>query len=173
MQRSPIVYFLFFASGITALIYEIVWTRMLTLVFGHTVFSVSVVLASFMAGLGLGSYLFGSAADRLSSSSSALRVYGWIEVLIFASGALLSLLFADFAYVYSLLHSVIPESPPLQNLLKVLFSFILMLVPTTFMGATLPLISKYCVTDDKRIGTQISLLYALNTLGAAFGCLLA
>ncbi|MDC1122510.1 fused MFS/spermidine synthase [Nitrospinaceae bacterium] len=172
MQRSPIVYFLFFASGITALIYEIVWTRMLTLVFGHTVFSVSVVLAAFMAGLGLGSYLFGYAADRLSSSSSALRVYGWIEVLIFASSALLSLLFADFAYVYSLLHSVIPESPPLHNLLKVLFSFILMLVPTTFMGATLPLISKYCVTDDKRIGTQISLLYALNTLGATCGCFL-
>ena len=93
MQRSPIVYFLFFASGVTALIYEIVWTRMLTLVFGHTVFSVSVVLAAFMAGLGLGSYLFGYAADRLSSSSSALRVYGWIEVLIFASGALLSLLY--------------------------------------------------------------------------------
>jgi spermidine synthase len=172
MQRSPIVYFLFFVSGITALIYEIVWTRMLTLVFGHTVFSVSVVLAAFMAGLGLGSYLFGYAADRLSSSSSALKVYGWIEILIFVSGALLSLLFANFADVYSLFHSVIPESPPLQNLLKVLFSFTLMLVPTTFMGATLPIISKYCVTDDKRIGTQISLLYALNTLGAACGCLL-
>jgi spermidine synthase len=172
MQRSPVVYFLFFVSGITALIYEVVWTRMLTLVFGHTVFSVSVVLAAFMAGLGLGSYLFGYSADRLSSSSSALKVYGWIEVLIFASGALLSLLFANFADVYSLFHSVIPESPPLQNLVKVLFSFTLMLVPTTFMGATLPLISKYCVTDDKRIGTQISLLYALNTFGAACGCLL-
>lgn len=172
MQRSPVVYFLFFVSGITALIYEIVWTRMLTLVFGHTVFSVSVVLAAFMAGLGLGSYLFGYAADRLSSSSSALKVYGWIEVLIFVSGALLSLLFANFADVYSLFHSAIPESPPLQNLLKVLFSFTLMLVPTTFMGATLPLISKYCVTDDKCIGTQVSLLYALNTFGAACGCLL-
>jgi len=174
MQRSPTVYFLFFVSGITALIYEIVWTRMLTLVFGHTVFSVSVVLAAFMAGLGLGSYLFGYAADRLStdSSSSALKVYGWIEIFIFASGALLSLLFANFADIYSLFHSVIPESPPLQNLLKVLFSFTLMLVPTTFMGATLPLISKYCVTDDKHIGTQVSLLYALNTLGAACGCLL-
>ncbi|HIJ50497.1 MAG TPA: fused MFS/spermidine synthase [Nitrospinae bacterium] len=172
MQRSPIVYFLFFVSGITALIYEIVWTRMLTLVFGHTVFSVSVVLAAFMAGLGLGSYLFGYAVDRLSSSSSALKVYGWIEVSIFVSGGLLSLLFANFADVYSLFHSVIPESPPLQNLLKVLFSFTLMLVPTTFMGATLPLISKYCVTDDKRMGTQISILYALNTFGAACGCLL-
>jgi len=177
MQRSPIVYFLFFVSGITALIYEIVWTRMLTLVFGHTVFSVSVVLAAFMAGLGLGSYLFGYAVDKLSvttteTSSTALQVYGWIEILIFASGALLSLLFANFSEAYSLFHSLIPDSPPLQNILKVIFSFTLMLIPTTFMGATLPLISKYCVTNDKRLGTQVSLLYALNTLGAAFGCML-
>ena len=177
MQRSPIVYFLFFLSGITALTYEIVWTRMLTLVFGHTVFSVSVVLAAFMAGLGFGSYLFGHAIDKLSanstdSSSTALLVYGWIEILIFVSGGLLSLIFANFAEVYSLFHSFLPESPALQNFLRVVFSFTLMLIPTTFMGATLPLISKYCVTDDKRIRKQVSLLYALNTLGAAFGCLI-
>ena len=177
MQRSPIVYFLFFLSGITALTYEIVWTRMLTLVFGHTVFSVSVVLAAFMAGLGFGSYLFGHAIDKLSanstdSSSTALLVYGWIEILIFVSGGLLSLIFANFAEVYSLFHSFLPESPALQNFLRVVFSFTLMLIPTTFMGATLPLISKYCVTDDERIRKQVSLLYALNTLGAAFGCLI-
>ena len=175
LQRSPIVYFLFFISGITALIYEIVWTRMLTLVFGHTVFSVSVVLAAFMAGLGLGSYLFGYAIDRLpeTSASKSLLVYGWVEILIFASGALLSLLFADFSGIYASLHSVLPESIPLQNLIKMVFSFALMLIPTTLMGATLPIISKYCITDDNRIGTQVSLLYALNTLGAALGCLLA
>ena len=175
LQRSPIVYFLFFISGITALIYEIVWTRMLTLVFGHTVFSVSVVLAAFMAGLGLGSYLFGYAIDRLpeTSASKSLLVYGWVEILIFASGALLSLLFANFSGIYASLHSVLPESIPLQNLIKMVFSFALMLIPTTLMGATLPIISKYCITDDNRIGTQVSLLYALNTLGAALGCLLA
>jgi spermidine synthase len=181
MRQSPIVYLLFFISGITALTYEIAWTRMLTLVFGHTVFSVSVVLAAFMAGLGLGSYLFGYAVDRLpeingSSSSSkapsALLIYGWIELLIFASGALLSLLFANFSGLYASLHSFIPESVPLQNAIKMLFAFGMMLIPTTFMGATLPIISKYCVTDDNRMGTQVSLLYALNTLGAASGCLL-
>ena len=181
MQRSPIVYFLFFISGITALIYEIVWTRMLTLVFGHTVFSVSVVLAAFMAGLGLGSYLFGYAVDRLpeiggngsSAGGKALLIWGWVEILIFTSGALLSFLFANFSGIYASLHSFIPESPPLQNLIKMVFAFGLMLIPTTFMGATLPIISKYCVTDDSRIGTQVSLLYALNTLGAALGCLIA
>ena len=177
MQRSPLVYFLFFASGITALIYEIVWTRMLTLVFGHTVFSVSVVLSAFMAGLGFGSYLFGFAVDKLSENvpnhySKALHFYGWIEILIFISGGLLSLLFSNFAEVYALFQSIIPESPPLQNLLKVVLSFALMLIPTTFMGATLPLISKYCVTNDERMGKQVSLLYALNTLGAALGCMI-
>ena len=181
MRQSPIVYLLFFFSGITALTYEIVWTRMLTLVFGHTVFSVSVVLAAFMAGLGLGSYLFGYAVDRLpeingsssgSKAPSALLIYGWIEILIFASGALLSLLFANFSGLYASLHSFIPESVPLQNAIKMLFAFGMMLIPTTFMGATLPIISKYCVTDDSRMGTQVSLLYALNTLGAASGCLL-
>ena len=181
MRQSPIVYLLFFISGITALTYEIVWTRMLTLVFGHTVFSVSVVLAAFMAGLGLGSYLFGYAVDRLpeingsssgSKAPSALLIYGWIEILIFASGALLSLLFANFSGLYASLHSFIPESVPLQNAIKMLFAFGMMLIPTTFMGATLPIISKYCVTDDSRMGTQVSLLYALNTLGAASGCLL-
>ena len=181
MRQSPIVYLLFFFSGITALTYEIVWTRMLTLVFGHTVFSVSVVLAAFMAGLGLGSYLFGYAVDRLpeingsssgSKAPSALLIYGWIEILIFASGALLSLLFANFSGLYASLHSFIPESVPLQNAIKMLFAFGMMLIPTTFMGATLPIISKYCVTDDSRLGSQVSLLYALNTLGAASGCLL-
>ena len=181
MRQSRIVYFLFFISGITALTYEIVWTRMLTLVFGHTVFSVSVVLAAFMAGLGLGSYLFGHAIDRLhetngsnssGNASSALLAYGWIEILIFASGALLSLLFANFSEFYASLHSFIPESVPLQNFIKILFSFGMMLIPTTFMGATLPIISKYCVTDDNKMGAQISLLYALNTLGAALGCLI-
>ena len=176
MRQSPIVYFLFFISGITSLTYEIVWTRMLTLVFGHTVFSVSVVLAAFMAGLGLGSYLFGYAVDRLpktnSSGESTLLIYGWVEILIFACGTALSLLFANFSGIYTSLHSFIPESVPLQNLIKMLFSFGMMLIPTTLMGATLPIISKYCVTDDSRMGTQVSLLYALNTLGAAVGCLI-
>jgi spermidine synthase len=181
MRQTPVVYFLFFISGITALVYEIVWTRMLTLVFGHTVFSVSVVLAAFMAGLGLGSYLFGYAVDRLpdaNGSSSggntptALLIYGWIEILIFASGALLSLLFANFSEIYASLHSIIPEFSPLQNLIKMVLAFGLMLIPTTFMGATLPLISKYCISDDSRVATQVSLLYAINTLGAALGCIM-
>jgi len=178
MKRSPIVYFLFFCSGVTALVYEIVWTRMLTLVFGHTVFSVSVVLSAFMAGLGFGSYLFGVAIDRLSAQAhdgeapESLVIYGWIEILIFASAAILSLLLANFSLIYAWLHTWLPESAALGNAVKAVLAFALIFVPTTLMGATLPIISKYYVTDDTKLGTQVGFLYAINTLGAAVGCLL-
>jgi spermidine synthase len=182
MKRSPLIYILFFASGITALIYEIVWTRMLTLVFGHTVFSVSVVLAAFMAGLGFGSYLFGVVVDRMSALSSGakgeepppvpLLLYGWIEVGVFVLGGLLSLLFANFSAFYSWVHIGLPDSLLIQNGVKAALAFTLIFVPTTLMGATLPIISKYYVTDNSRLGRQIGILYGVNTLGAVVGCLL-
>jgi len=178
MNRSPTAYFLFFSSGITALIYEIVWTRMLTLTFGHTVYSVSVVLSAFMAGLGFGSYLFGVAIDKIAAADAgdkpptALLIYGWIEILIFATAALLSLLLAHFANLYAWIHSFLPESAALANTIKAVLAFGLIFIPTTLMGATLPIISKYFVTDNAKLGTQVGFLYALNTLGAAVGCLL-
>jgi len=78
-KRFSWVYSLFFFSGISSLIYQVVWTRMLTLVFGHTIYSVSVVLSAFMAGLGLGSYLWGSTIDK---GGKPLLIYGKIELLI-------------------------------------------------------------------------------------------
>ena len=96
MKRTPIVYVFFLISGMTALVYEIIWTRMLTLVFGHTVYSVSVVLAAFMAGLGFGSYLWGYAIDRVPKKNPLL-IYGLVEILIFATCAVISLvLMADY-----------------------------------------------------------------------------
>jgi spermidine synthase len=195
MKRSPVIYFLFFCSGVTALIYEIVWTRMLTLVFGHTVFSVSVVLAAFMAGLGFGSYLFGAAIDRLpgpvgndsesvenadttviqpplGSAHTPLLIYGWVEIALFVLCGLLSLLLANFSSFYAWIHVWLPDSIIIQNALKAVLAFLLIFVPTTLMGATLPIISKYYVTNNARLGTQIGILYAINTLGAAMGCLL-
>ncbi len=192
MNRSPIVYFLFLFSGITALIYEVVWTRMLSLVFGHTVFSVSVVLAAFMAGLGFGSYYFGCAIDRIWEENKAfseenwdenlpedwkaptpLLIYGWIEILIFVICAIVSLILFEFSVVYSWLSAFIPESLVVQNIVKAVTAFGLMFIPASLMGATLPIISKYYITDNTRLGTQMGILYGINTLGAAFGCLLA
>ncbi len=169
MNRSPLVYFLFFLSGISGLVYEIVWTRMLTLTFGHTVFSASIVLCAFMAGLGLGSYLWGHWAD---TERDPLLVYGKIEVLIAVIGSVLSVVLANFGPIYSWLHVFIPEISLLQNVVKAVLAFAMVMFPAMLMGATLPIVAKYYVADDQKIGTQIGLLYAINTFGAALGCIL-
>ena len=174
-QPSRLVYIYFFISGITALVYEIIWTRQLTLVFGHTVYSVSIVLSAFMAGLGFGSFVWGHRIDRAvarQEETPPLLVYGRIEILIFAASAVLSLIFSEFHVAYAWMHRWLPESPVLYNALKAVLAFLLIFVPTTFIGATLPIISKYYVTDNTRLGTQIGYLYSINTLGAAVGCVL-
>lgn len=169
-KRPSWIYFLFFFSGISGLIYQIVWTRMLTLVFGHTIYSVSVVLSAFMAGLGLGSYLWGTTIDK---TGKPLLIYGKIELLIGVTAALLSLLFSNFSPIYVWLYQWLPDSFFLTGLLKTALAFSLVLIPTIFMGATLPIMAKYFVTEESHTGKQVGYLYAINTFGAAAGCLLA
>jgi predicted membrane-bound spermidine synthase/tetratricopeptide (TPR) repeat protein len=179
-QPSKMVYFFFFFSGATALVYEIIWTRMLTLTFGHTVFSVSIVLAAFMAGLGFGSYLWGYLIDSIASGSSEkdfsgksspILIYAVLEILIFITCALLSLGFSQFDLFYAWFHQWIPESPILLNGIKAGLAFGLIFIPASLMGATFPVISKYYVTDEIKLTSQVGILYGLNTLGAAFGCI--
>ncbi len=143
---------------------------MLTLVFGHTIYSVSVVLSAFMAGLGLGSYLWGTTIDK---AGKPLLIYGKIEFLIGATAALLSILFSNFAPIYGWLYQWLPDSLFITGLLKTTLAFSLVLIPTILMGATLPIMAKYFVTEESNTGKQVGYLYAINTFGAAAGCLLA
>jgi spermidine synthase len=170
LSRPSWIYFLFLFSGIASLIYQVVWVRMLTLVFGHTIYSVSIVLSAFMAGLGLGSYLWGKTIDRIGKP---LLVYGKIEILIGISAALLSVLLSNFSPIYVWLHQFLPDLFFLTAILKASLAFLLVLIPTLFMGATLPVICKYFATEDANLGQQVSYLYSINTLGAAVGCLFA
>ena len=165
---------------------------MLTLVFGHTVFSVSIVLAAFMAGLGFGSYFCGYAIDHIGDekrhlrgdslegnppegwrTSTPLLIYGWIEILTFLVCSIVSLILFEFSVVYSWLSSFIPGSIAIQNTVKSLLAFALMFIPASLIGATLPIITKYYITDNTKLGSQVGILYCINTLGAALGCLLA
>jgi spermidine synthase len=170
LSPSPWIYFLFLFSGIAGLIYQVVWVRMLTLVFGHTIYSVSIVLSAFMAGLGLGSYLWGRTIDK---TGKPLLIYGKIEILIGVSAALLSMLLSNFSPVYAWLHQLLPDLLFLAAILKTVLAFLFVLIPTIFMGATLPIICKYFVIDDSNLGQQVGYLYSINTLGAAVGCLFA
>lgn len=166
----PFIFFFFFFSGISSLIYEVVWIRLLTLILGNTVFGVSAVLSAFMGGLAIGSYIAGRIVDN---KSKPLLIYAILEILIGLVGFLVSILLSPTGSLYVFLHQLLGHSPLLINITKYVFSFCLLAVPTMMMGATLPVLSKYVVKNELNVGMGIGSLYTINTLGAATGCYLA
>jgi spermidine synthase len=160
----------FFLSGATALVYEVVWLRMLGLIFGHTVYAVTTVLAAFMAGLGLGSFLFGRRAARLGDP---IRAYGVIEVAIGLACAVTPWLFSLASVVYVDLHRALDLSYDAFSFVQFVLVFALLLVPTTLMGGTLPILSQSLVAPGEALARPVGLLYAINTFGAVLGVALA
>ena len=167
-----------FVSGASGLIYEVAWVRSLELVFGATSFAVATVLAAFMGGLALGSWLMGVAAARLDRFHP-LRVYAAIELLIGAAGSLVPWALRALVPVYQSIWSHFHSSFAVFSLWRFLLCGAVLLVPTLLMGATLPIASRLAVggapgaREDARPagdGWSVGLLYACNTLGAVVGC---
>jgi len=169
-RNKNFVLILFFCSGISSLIFEVVWLRQLTIILGNTVFAVSAVLTVFMGGLALGSFLSGRMIDR---RNDPLRVYALIEISIGLLGFFLTSILNQTGPVYILFHNSLGENLILQYIARYVFSFFLLIIPTTLMGATLPVLSRFVVENKYSLGLNIGRLYALNTLGAAGGCYLA
>lgn len=160
----------FFLSGTAALIYEVVWMRMLTQIFGSSAYAVATVLAAFMAGLALGSYVFGRLVSR---EGNFLRLYGILELGVGIYGFLVPLIFSTARRIYIPLFWLYDSYPAVFNLLLFFLSFILLVLPTSLMGATLPVLSRFVVRSFSHLGQRIGDLYGTNTLGAVFGCGLA
>ena len=158
---------LFFVSGACSLVYQVVWTRKLALLFGVTSHAVSTVLSIFFLGLGVGSFFGGRIADR---SKTPLRLYGYFECAIGAAAVLILFLLPLMEpWVPAILRSF-DFSPSAGVLLRGLLSLLLLFLPVSLMGATLPLLSRFVVRSQEKTGRQVSLLYAVNTLGAVAGC---
>jgi spermidine synthase len=157
-------------TGAAGLIYQVVWFRILGLVFGITIHATSAVLAAFMAGLALGSFIAGRRADRLHSP---LRTYGVIEVLIGLAGLASLPAFDALQPVYRWVAGNLTESDALLSLIRFVLAFAIMLVPTTLMGATLPIVVKSSLLRSLGAEQNVSLLYAANTTGAILGTFLA
>lgn len=162
---------MFLLSGATALVYQVVWTRLLTLFFGSTILAVSTVLAVFMGGLAIGSALLGRKAD---SAAAPVRLYGWLELGIGLLAIATPLTFAaiEAAYIY------INGSATLgfweAALTRFALSCLLLLPPTMLMGGTLPVLSKVFLNESgDNTARSISLLYFVNTFGAVIGALAA
>jgi spermidine synthase len=160
----------FFLSGAAALMYEVVWMRMLTQIFGSTAYAVATVLAAFMAGLALGSYVFGCLSER---KKNLLRLYGLLELGIGVYGFCAPFLFYRARGIYAPLFWLYELSPIAFNLVLFVLAFLLLALPTFLMGATLPVLSQVFVRHQSHLGQRIGDLYATNTLGAVVGCALA
>src|SRR3989454_7924862 len=165
-----VVLALCFLSGISGLLYEVVWARMLHLLFGDTVLAVSTVLASFMAGLAMGSFWIGRYIDR---RRRVLAVYAGLEAGIGLSALLVPVVLQALTPLYVWLHQSLSASFWLFSLVRFLLAFCLLCVPTALMGATLPVLSRYLVQSSATLGWNVGALYALNTGGAVLGCFMA
>ena len=164
------IFSLFFLSGAAGLVYQVLWLRRLALVFGVTVYAASTVLAAFMAGLAIGSLLAGRV---LRSRVHPLRAFGVAELLVAATGLASPWLLALASTVYLEVHRMAPDSIGWLTVARLVCSFAVLVLPTTMMGMTLPLLSAAVATSPGFTGSKIGVLYAVNTLGAMVGTLVA
>ena len=157
---------LFFLSGATGLVYEVVWHKMLVLVFGSTAFATATILASFMSGLALGSFCFGRLADRYREP---LKVYAYLEAGIGVFALLFPVILSAVTTVYVGVYRHLDATFYLFSLLRFILSFLILVIPAFLMGGTLPVLGKLFVREFGRLGSGIGSLYGTNTLGAVVG----
>lgn len=163
-RMNALIYPLFTLSGTSALIYQIVWIRLLSHLLGGTSYAISLVLAAFMGGLALGSRYFGKRAD---ATTRPLRLYAQLEFGIALTGAVAYGLILLAPPVYVWLAQLLPQAS--LGILRAVIAAVLLLPPTFLMGGTLPVLSRYVVRSRDKLGSGLGLLYAVNTFGAVLG----
>ena len=149
---------LFFFSGFSGLIYQIVWQRMLFTFFGVNIESVTTIVVLFMLGIGIGSLVGGKISNTYGDNLP--KVFFLIEIGIGVFGAL-SGYFLDWIGVKTVL---------LSRLWIVVTVYLFLIFPTLCMGMTLPILVQYLFNHSKNLGKSVSNLYSINTLGSAFAC---
>lgn len=161
MPKSVVILLLYFFSGVSALIYEIIWARMLGLIVGTAVTAWAAVLVSYMGGMALGSVLGGRVADRVKRP---LRVFALCEGGIGLFGIASPLI---LHYIQQFCVTALPALPGIQTAVSVMA----LVVPTMLMGATFPVVGRAFVADDRPLGRDLAILYSANTFGAIIGTL--
>ncbi len=168
----PVVAALFVISGAAGLVDQVCFSKYLSYVVGSTAHAVSAVLAAFMAGLALGAQLGGRFAARVRRP---LFVYGVLEVGVGVAVALTPLFFGLVQDAYVTLVRALPDSLALVSAARWTCAVLVVIVPTTAMGATLPLLARLTEArlEVRARERALGLLYAANTLGGAAGSLTA
>ena len=159
-RQRTVLFVVFAVTGFSALTLQVVWQRVISLHAGVDLFSFTTVIAAFLTGLGVGSLLGGVVADRLgprrsllafAASNAGIGLFAWFSLWLF----------------YDVYRSAVPH---LDGTLAAFgFHFLLLIVPTTLMGLSLPLVSRGVVERIEDAGPLVGRLYAVNTLGAGLG----
>jgi spermidine synthase len=175
------LYILFFCSGAAGLIYQIVWVREFGNVFGNTVHSAALVIAVFMCGLGIGSYLAGRWADRryATAPDALLRAYAYVEAAIAVLGVLVAVILPRLGNLSAAISAYTVDGAgwhvltPVSLAARYAVAVVLIGPVTLLMGGTLTLLIRHLVRHDVTVaGWRIGALYGVNTAGAAMGALL-
>lgn len=168
-HRKPML-LVYFLSGISGLIYQVVWLRLMAEIFGNSTYALSTVLAAFMAGLAIGSWQGG---QRIAQAKSSVTVYIKLELGIAVTAAITSILLANFYGWYAPIYRLIDGNLIALSIAQFIFCFVLIFLPTMLMGATVPTMARIIMNQVDKIGRDFSSLYALNTLGGMIGVLLS
>ncbi len=161
---DPLVPVLFMASGAAGLIYQVVWTRDLVLVFGNTTQAIVTTVTAFLAGLGIGSLLGAAIGVKLRWP---LAVYGLLETAVAVLALFVPLAFDAIATVFRSAYLSLPAGE--VALIRFGLAFFALTPVTLIMGLTLPILTRHLVRADPDVGERIARLYGLNTLGAVLG----
>ncbi len=167
---SGLILVLFFCSGATALVYEVIWSKFLSQMFGSTIYAQTVVLAAFMGGLAIGNRVFGGWAGRLQQP---VRAYGYLEIIIgiYAFSFPMFDRLADRVFVA--MGAGMAQHTGWLLVLKGFLSAVLLLGPTILMGGTLPLLATWLQHFSTDAGRFSARFYSVNCLGAVAGAWLA
>lgn len=168
--KAILILGVFFASGAAGLIYEILWMRQLTQLFGSTSQSAAVTTAAFFIGIAAGSYFWGRQANKLSNP---LKTYALLEFGIVAAGLFYFLLFQVYFLFYSYLFGAFSDTGLLFALIKSVLAIVLICPASFLMGGTLPVMGEYLIKERQQLGWWASTLYGINTLGAVVGAIAA
>ncbi len=169
MRHPRLILAIFILSGAAGLMYEVVWSRQLVLVFGNTTQAVSTILTGFFGGLAIGSFLGGRLADRVRSP---LRLYGIIELVLVVIVLLTPITFRLLHELYRGIFPSIEGQPVVLALIRFALAILALAPATVLMGATLPTLTRQ-LSHDRHLSTAFGRLYAANTFGAILGTFIA
>jgi spermidine synthase len=172
-RLQTIALLLFFLGGVSALVYEVTWVRLLSLSFGVSVYAVSAVLTAFMGGLALGSWLFGRLAARIDAGSgdpgALLRLYALIQVGVGVCALLAPPLFGLLSGLYVWVYRQFTPDFYTFNLIRFGLAALVLLAPTSLMGGTLPIMGQLLGRQEASRGGALGGLYAASTFGGVVG----